>query len=183
MRNIMSRHPAKLKSDTRSKFDSQSALSKSAVPNKNHRFTLDMIDWKKSVLYKNVIGEVDEKMTWNRIDDLLKHDECDHLLKLIAVFKSKKVLFTGDELSMVQHRAVKRAYQTIEYLHKELLQEPFYLLEYEKMITKDPYVVRVAPKGFSREHAKIFTLERLLNRIQDLQLLKRETRHFLGSVH
>lgn len=153
------------------------------LPTGGNRLPLDMIDWKKSVLYKAVLGEVDDKVIWHKNEELLKADECEHLLKLIEKFKSKKVLFTGDELSAVQHKAVKRAYYTIEYIHKEILQEPFHLLEHDKMMQRDPFAVRVAPKGYNRDHAKIFTLERLLLKIQDLQQLRKEIKHFLGSVN
>ena len=93
------------------------------------RHVLEVLDWKKSIYYRNILGEVDDKLSWHLNDDLLKQEELDHLVKLIGSFKQKKAIFQQDELAVILNTSVKRAYKTIEYLHRELLQEQYYALE------------------------------------------------------
>jgi hypothetical protein len=56
------------------------------------RMLLEHLDWKKSIYYKNMIGELDDKLSWHLNEDLLMMDELDILVKLIASFRQKKAI-------------------------------------------------------------------------------------------
>ena len=62
------------------------------VPALKYRIVLEHLDWKKSIYYKNIIGELDDKLSWNLNEDLLMMDELDILVKLITSFRQKKAI-------------------------------------------------------------------------------------------
>jgi hypothetical protein len=62
------------------------------VPAFKDRMVLEHLDWKKSIYYKNMIGELDDKLSWNLNEDLLMMDELDILVKLITSFRQKKAI-------------------------------------------------------------------------------------------
>lgn len=63
------------------------------VPAFKDRLLLELLDWKKSIYYRNIIGELDDKLNWHLNEDLLKQEELDHLVKLIGSFRQKKAIF------------------------------------------------------------------------------------------
>lgn len=59
------------------------------------------VDWKKSLYYKSIVGEIDSELQWQLNDELLTTHECESLLRLITKFKEKRILFSTDELAQV----------------------------------------------------------------------------------
>lgn len=55
-------------------------VSKSALQGKaKDRVVIESLDWKKSIYYKHVTGEVEEKLLWVANEEMLALDEIDHL--------------------------------------------------------------------------------------------------------
>lgn len=112
----MSNMRTNIKSETESA--SHSSVSR-AIPAKN-TVSID-IDWKRSMFFKYVSGEAEDKNNWYSNEEYLNPEEIEQLLRLIERFKHKKTLFANDELNLQQNKAVKKAYKTIDLLNREIL--------------------------------------------------------------
>lgn len=145
---------------------------------------LDYIDWKESYCYRQlIVRHVDDGQKWDATH-LLHDDEAEFLSKLIKSYKSKKASHdrTNELLRMVP-AMTKKCYTSIEVIHKEVLTENYWKLEYEKMRLNDPYIVTVVPRGFTTQALKVLTLENLLDKVVALKTLRREVKAFLELVH
>lgn len=77
---------------------------------------------------------------------------------------------------------IRKCYNSIEMVYKEVLTEAYWKREYALMRMNDPYVVKQIPKGHSVHALKIFTLENLLNRVAALKNFRRDIKQFLELV-
>ena len=78
---------------------------------------------------------------------------------------------------------IKRAYNSIEAIYKEILSENYWQLEFESMKAADPYTCKELPRaGLPRDAMKIFTLENLVNRVKELKTFRKEIQKLLELV-
>ena len=78
---------------------------------------------------------------------------------------------------------IRKCYNSIETIYKEVLTDVFWRVEYDQMRMKDPHVHTRILKGFSLPCHKIFTLENLLNRVATLKTFRKDARSFLELIH
>lgn len=114
---------------------------------------------------------------------MILEDEAQYLNKLIRGYRFRKSWFKIEELVSVLPVMTQKCFHTIEMIYKEILTEAYWEIEYEHMVKNKLYQSTEVPFGYSVHATKIFTLEKLLQRISVLKNFRREIKTFLNIIH
>ena len=145
--------------------------------------TLQYLDWKESFFYKHLIVRHESDDDTFEKDHLIRSDDFDFLMKTIKGFRSRKPTCKDSELYQMLPPMMRKVNATICLILKEILGEENYKLEYDQMLTRNPFVVTSAPRGWDNKACRVFTLENHLARVKELKLFRKDVITFLEVVH
>ena len=92
---------------------------------------LEYIDWKESYYYRQLIlRHVDDNIKLESLD-LIHEDEEDFLSRNCRSYMEKKVGFKPEQLLKIAPAMIKKCYNTIEMIYKEILTESYWRVEYD----------------------------------------------------
>ena len=95
----------------------------------------------------------------------MRDDEAEILQKMIKKYRMNKSGFKLDDLMKMVPIMVRKCYNSIEMVYKEVLTEAYWKVEYDQMRKKQIYTAKTFPKGLTEQALEIFTLENLINRV------------------
>lgn len=112
------------------------------------RTLIKYLDWKESYFYKHwIVRHAEDGHKWENTE-LMNDDESDFLFKLIRNAKLKKTGVQVEDLLRMCPSMIRKCYNSIEAIYKEVLTDYFWRVEYDQMRIKDPYIHSKPMKGF-----------------------------------
>ena len=89
------------------------------------------IDWKDSYHYKQwIVRHAEDNHKWEN-SELMNDEEADFLFKLIRNAKLKKLGIQVEDLLKMCPSMIRKCYNSIETIYKEVLTDVYWKVEYE----------------------------------------------------
>ena len=97
----------------------------------SERTLIKYLDWKDSYFYKHwIVRHAEDNHKWENTE-LMNDEESDFLLKLIRNAKLKKNGIQVEDLLKMCPSMIRKCYNSIELIYKEVLTDIFWRVEYD----------------------------------------------------